>query len=518
MPFSARHLLLVALLQTTVGPHARAADPSPAALRDEHKLLAARVDSLAQRTSAARDAMAYQRLAPSAEYRMLRQVADTLRGLAETDLRKVQSHLDAAAKTTDAAVAATELRAAYDAHRRVVAQLRALAGQLDTIRGLEAAGARLARAAQHQLALAAIENAEGRARDRLTDEQTELRAEVATVMKQLGEVARFVPADQRARLDDAEVLARGAKLIVEMTKTQGLVGSGKWAEARARQREHAAELKALAGVLRGPDWTARSAGYTTFVLVTAFFGSQTETVVPDQPDPKVPTAAAFLAESLRDPGLKLDTEFGARNVKDYEWDMPLTPEGRVLVVYRADAQQGATAVNLAYRIVPKGERAVAGKALHPRDDPAQKTFSRLPLREVKPTGAPRAFVRDLGLFADSKTFDSVELLVTRDPKAPNNPAVEVGGRVNFEVSGLRRKLPDGTTARIEVGDTLELYVEILDREKGRTAGYSSAKRKRVVSEYEAEADILRQLAPRPLHESIRALAADSIRLFAQRAP
>jgi hypothetical protein len=50
------------------------------------------------------------------------------------------------------------------------------------------------------------------------------------------------------------------------------------------------------------------------------------------------------------------------------------------------------------------------------------------------------------------------------PSPASEPGqLEAGGRRNFEVSDLRKTLPDGTTAKLEVGDAVELYVEAFDK-------------------------------------------------------
>jgi hypothetical protein len=67
-------------------------------------------------------------------------------------------------------------------------------------------------------------------------------------------------------------------------------------------------------------------------------------------------------------------------------------------------------------------------------------------------------------------------------------ALEAGGRYNFEIAGLLKRMPDGSTAKLEVGDTVELFVEVFDKNptSNRPAGYTKeARRKIVVTEKEA---------------------------------
>ncbi len=527
-----RRFTAVVLVLSTLGTFTRAQEPALAIHLDEQKKIEGRVDALARRLASVTDAMAYQRLTPSAEQKMLNDLAAALRDLSGSEIRQVLAHLDAAAKASDEPTAVRELLAAHGDQRRIVSQLRAMAGRLDVVRNLDDAAAKLDRAAGKQLVIAAatkqaVPPREGKVprihpREHLAGEQADLNAEATAVLKQLGEIARFLTPDEKNRLEKADAVARGKKLVTEMTLTLQTIKSDKFDDALERQRRHAAELKDIAGVLRGP--TANR--FVPVEIAQAVLEAALRSVVLRDSlgahaiDPKDRRlSVVFLPESTREPGLNLDALKGKIDPRDFEWDMPLTQDGRIMVIYSAKSETGISAVNIAYRLISKGDVPVAGKVPHPRDDKDYTTFSRLRLQEFRlPKESPGAFVRDLGLFEKSKKSDAVELFVIPETKPAKESVVEAGGRVNFEVAGLLKKMPNGSTAKLEVGDTIELYVEVLDNQMSRAAGYTRVKRKTVVVEYEAQSAIVQQIADRKLADQLRDLADDQVRVFVRKMP
>jgi hypothetical protein len=279
-----------------------------------------------------------------------------------------------------------------------------------------------------------------------------------------------------------------------------------------------------------------------------------------------PPIVEWKPESTRDPNRASPDWAPGVNPKDFEWDMPLAPNGRIQVIYVARSDAGIGRVNIAYRVVPRGIPADAypeeiRRIQHPRDDPQGRVFQRLPLRPF--TDNPRElqlgeFILDLGKFEKSGKFGEVELyhLPASDPwEEP--PGLVAGGCKNFEIAGLQKRLPDGSWAKLEVGDTVELYVEVYDRltplawsatRRGifplpqlaamdretllslprtaqghldlsrlppRPAGYPrEAKRKFVVTEADAEiAFRLRDEGRQRLREKLQQIAEDQTRVF-----
>lgn len=281
-----------------------------------------------------------------------------------------------------------------------------------------------------------------------------------------------------------------------------------------------------------------------------------------------PPVVEFKPESLRNPNPEAFD--GQGNPKDYEFDMALAPDGLVMVVYNARSEVGIRSANIRFRVIPKGVQfdlyPEEYKAIqHPREDPNLLVFDRLPLTRFTPPKKADLgpFVPDLGLFTYSYTrtvelFDLSFLVdvvprINRNrvnvqfyPFPSRNPRedpgdLEAGGRYNFEISGLEKKLPevlpDGKTilkrAKLEIGDTVEVYVEVFDKlpvvdakgkpilgEDGkplppRPAGYTrEAKRKIVVTEADAGLALLaRDEARTKLRDKVDQLAKDQFDVF-----
>ena len=263
--------------------------------------------------------------------------------------------------------------------------------------------------------------------------------------------------------------------------------------------------------------------------------------------PDEPPAVEFKKESTRNPD---PTAFdGKGDPRIYEWDsMPVAfrpttggdgETGPMQIIYAARSELGVGKVNLAYRVVPKGlDPQTLPEAIrdiqHPRQDPAGRVFTRLPLKattaDVKKVGR---WVPDLGLFEKSfaglDRFARTRVQVEFYPIPSATPAtepgeLEAGGRYNFLTDGLRKIRPDGTPGRLEVGDTIEVYMEVFDKYSAwlearggrpRPAGYTrEARRKPIVTEEDAY--ILtrqRDEAQRKLQDKLRDLADDQRNVF-----
>jgi len=251
-----------------------------------------------------------------------------------------------------------------------------------------------------------------------------------------------------------------------------------------------------------------------------------------------PPVVEFKVESTRHP----DPEdfYGKDNPKIYEWDMAVGPDGVAQVVFLARSDVGLRAANIRYRVIPKGVQFDQypedyKRIQHPRDDPNLIVYNRLPLTRF--VGDPvklnlGQFDADLGLFRNSfKDVTKIERnrvntqfypFPSRDPAKEPGELV-AGGRYNFQVAGLQKKFPDGTTAKLEIGDTVEIYVEVYDKLPGpygvpeltRPAGYTrEAKRKTVLSDADTGAAIqARDDAQKRLQDKLRDLAADQANVF-----
>jgi hypothetical protein len=222
-----------------------------------------------------------------------------------------------------------------------------------------------------------------------------------------------------------------------------------------------------------------------------------------------PPYVEFKKESTRNPDPD-DPDGKPLGSPDFLWDSPLTPNDRVMAIYHARSELGIREANIRYRVLPRGVQLDSypewyKNVNHPREDPGLRVYSRLGL-----TGTPSPdrkkmgeFVADLGLFRYSfrglseLDRDKVEVgfYPFPSPQPDTEPGeLEAGGRKNFEVSELKKMMPDGTFTKLDIGDTLEMYMEVFDKLPGpdgkpplnRMAGYSrEAKRKIVVSESDA---------------------------------
>jgi hypothetical protein len=246
-----------------------------------------------------------------------------------------------------------------------------------------------------------------------------------------------------------------------------------------------------------------------------------------------PPVVELKPESTRDPDRNSPDWAPGVQARDFEWDMPLPLNGRIQVIYSAFSPAGISSAQIAYRVVPRGIPADAypediRRIQHPHDDPNGLVFQRLPLRPF--TGDPHKlglgeFIPDLGKFEKSGRFGEVEFyrLPSEHPEQ-EPPGLTAGGCKNFEVAGLQKRLPDGSWAPIEVGDTVELYVEVYDRlrdafpTKPRTPGYPrEPKRKIVVTEADAElAFRLREQGRQRLRDKLQQIAEDQANIFRPR--
>ena len=252
-----------------------------------------------------------------------------------------------------------------------------------------------------------------------------------------------------------------------------------------------------------------------------------------------PPVVAFMPESTRHPD---PTNFeGQGDPRVYEWGdkLPLAEGGRMMVIYRARSEQGISRANIRYRVFAKGVAADSypddiQKIQHPRDDPENKVYERL---ELKPIAADTKivgnFIPELGLFEKSwegltglkrpeRMKTNIEFYSLPSPAPGKVPAgLEAGGRYMFEIDGLQKKVPNGsggvTNAKLELGDTVELFVEVFDKNPmpNRPAGYTrEARLKIVVSPEDAVYAIrMRDEQNKRLQDKLRELTADQASVF-----
>ena len=249
------------LLSTGLVRVAMSKDVDLAKQRDEQKKVQQRIEEASRRATSTIDAMLFQRLSPRAEAKMLEEVADSLKGLSQDEIKAIIDHLEKAVSAPDPTSSNKEQVQAFEKHRLVVAQLRGILVKLDVIKNLDEAAARLDRAANDQLTIngetlssitARKRPGFGNANEDLFDKQGALGAEVSAVFKQIDALYTFLNPQQKERVDAAEVKTRGTKLVSDMTLTTRTVQQVNYLEAGERQRRHVKELKDIAAALRAP--------------------------------------------------------------------------------------------------------------------------------------------------------------------------------------------------------------------------------------------------------------------------
>jgi hypothetical protein len=98
------------------------------------------------------------------------------------------------------------------------------------------------------------------------------------------------------------------------------------------------------------------------------------------------------------------------------------------------------------------------------------------------------FLPELGVFENSGPFGQVEFYLIPAASPDEPPGLEAGGRYNFQTSALKKRLPNGEEAMLEVGDRVEFFVEVFDRNPapGRPGGKSESRMKTVVTQSQLE--------------------------------
>ena len=264
-------LLIPAALILAGTPWLAAADPvagNPGTQRDLQKKATAAVEQTARHVTTSLRILTYQKLDPTAEQKVLDEVAGTLKKLTQEEMKAVLAHLETAIKAPDEATASGEQREAYQKHREVVASLRSILFRLDVLKSLDEAAKRYADAAKaefglHQRALRAdalgdsprVRNPNrqlSEEREQQGDGQTDLRNEVSNLVKQLGTLKSKLSPEQLDRLVKADAVARSNQLVGQMETALQSVNGKNFKGASELQLRISRELQAIAAALATP--------------------------------------------------------------------------------------------------------------------------------------------------------------------------------------------------------------------------------------------------------------------------
>ena len=248
-----------------------AEEPKPADQIREEKETLANVEQTARRIGTSLRVMAYQKLEGGAEQKLLDDVASTLKGLSQDQIKAVLAHLEAAVKAPDEATATSEQKLAYQKHRQVVASLRGMLVKLDALKSLDQAAIRIARMAEDERTMREkslrAENFKpvmtGRGgfngggyrkvtddREEQADSQSDLRTDLTNLIQQLGTLKPSLNPEQKERLDKADAFGRAGRIMAEMELAAASLGRGEFVNAGEKQAMIAKDLQSLANAIR----------------------------------------------------------------------------------------------------------------------------------------------------------------------------------------------------------------------------------------------------------------------------
>ncbi|HVR87559.1 MAG TPA: hypothetical protein VMU54_24750 [Planctomycetota bacterium] len=269
------------------------------------KRVQSETDQTVLRVNAMIRLLSFHNLDQAEEAHLLREVSGTLSGLSKEQMSKVIVKLNAAAAEGDEKKARAEMEEAYRHHRDILDHLNFLLARYDAVHGLEQAAERMEILSRDELeiylrqALLCREGRQGLVRlrdlegksaveqdeekrkklvqwgidqekalqghltdraDRLADDQTDMRRQIAELFEQLAELRPELPADHQERLARAAAFFKSLPLVDEFETSAAnlhahvqsdlLVAS--WEVAGPLQWKAARELRDLARALRTP--------------------------------------------------------------------------------------------------------------------------------------------------------------------------------------------------------------------------------------------------------------------------
>jgi hypothetical protein len=204
--------------------------------------------------------------------------------------------------------------------------------------------------------------------------------------------------------------------------------------------------------------------------------------------PDDPPSVTLLPERYSEPGSRPTDD-------DIIEGLPIPLGGQIPVAYVCSSNQGVSRARFKYRV---------------NDGPWY--FLELPPVEATPQTGP--FDPTRGCFVNSKVTDQVRFHSAPSPDPFTEPnGLTGGGRFDFKTAELRvAKTPNGPETKIEIGDRIEYYVEVYDKnpKPGRPPGESKIAMKEVLS----AADVLQRLdQTRIAEEKIRSLEKNQQEVF-----
>lgn len=175
--------------------------------------------------------------------------------------------------------------------------------------------------------------------------------------------------------------------------------------------------------------------------------------------PDDPPLVRLLPERYSEPGVKPADE-------DIIDGLPIPLGGQVPIAYYTRSPQGVSRAQLRYRVNERGP------------------WVALPLKIVDPDPKSGPFDSQFGTFVNAVFGQQVEFFPVPSPDRDTTPDyLTGGGRFDFQTAELTKITEEGKLAKLEIGDRVEFYVEVYDRNPaaGRPPGRSEARIKEVLS-------------------------------------
>jgi hypothetical protein len=175
--------------------------------------------------------------------------------------------------------------------------------------------------------------------------------------------------------------------------------------------------------------------------------------------PDDPPLVRLLPERYSEPGVKPADE-------DIIDGLPIPLGGQVPIAYYTRSPQGVSRAQLRYRVNERGP------------------WVALPLKIVDPDPKSGPFDSQFGTFVNAAFGQQVEFFPMPSPDRDTTPDyLTGGGRFDFQTAELTKITEEGKLAKLEIGDRVEFYVEVYDRNpaKDRPPGRSEARIKEVLS-------------------------------------
>ena len=207
--------------------------------------------------------------------------------------------------------------------------------------------------------------------------------------------------------------------------------------------------------------------------------------------PDDPPIVRLLAERYAEPGVKPSEE-------DIIEGLPIPLGGKIPIAYICRSPQGVSKAQLRYRVNERG------------------TWVTLPLRTIDADAKTGPFDPTQGGFVNAQFDQQVEFHPVPSPDRETTPDyLTGGGRFDFHTAELTKLTEEGKLAKLEIGDRVEYYVEIFDRNPvpSRAPGKSEARIKEILS----PGDVLLRLdQTRQAESKIRDLEKKQRELFGRK--